>query len=623
MRHLWIFLFIFFFTYCEDRDLTPPDVQIISPLNNAVVYEEVDIKCIATDNEGVKLLTLWINGNETSISDTTEPYLLEWNTVFYDNGEYLLRVKAEDNSGNVTDSDPVKVKVDNSLSIPKPIDVETVTYNKEKLSITWKPYLGDDFNRYDIYRVDDDIEELIGTIYQQEVGLFELTDFNPNIENWFYIKIVDKYGFNSFGKGKSNTINEPPVESEIFIPVFDNNNLEIKWTKNYDWDFEKYELFDLNENRLIHSGNNREDTTYIIHNFPLDTKRKYGLKVHDHWSLVSNPSEINGSSYQKIIYTDKIYGNKELNEILVMDIDGFEKHVITKNKNLKKFLSFSSNGKYIVYDQTTTAMGSGSFDIYVSEWTGQNVKNLTNNRSETIVNTMPEFSLDSEKVLYLSYSKPTNENFMNIMSVNIDGSNLVSLTPQGSFDVKVLISDNYIYFFHGKTFDEIDGLYRMDLNGGGRELIIDNQDGKLTYWSTVFSSVNSSDFYYTVYDEVEKMTNLYRVFGNDNHQKLIEIDQKMLTPFISDDGVYVYYYGDHHDLTKRGIYSLNLNNYETIFLLESGNGISDIHQDYLLVSDLFSENNHEIFLFEILNGSLSKLTNSAYDSSHPKFQPKK
>ena len=625
MKRLWVILTLLIIFSCEDKkDTTPPEVQILSPINDSVVYEEVEIKCTSTDNDEVRILTLWINGEEKSISDTTEPYLMTWNTVYYDNGEYILSVRAEDNSGNKTDSDPVRVIVDNSLSIPKPIDVETVTYDIEKLTITWTPYTGNDFNRYEVLRSNskEGQKQIVSTINQQSNSIFEQTDFNPNIENWFFIKIVDKYEFSSIGKGKTNIVNKPPEKSELFVPIYHDNNLEIVWEKNNDWDFKSYNLYDFNSNDLIFSGGSSDDTTFVVHNFPMDTKSKYKLEVQDHWDLVSNPFEIVGSSFQKIIYTEQIYGSRKgQNEIKVMDIDGNEKHLITENKYNKRFLCFSPDGLYISYDQYSDPGTSDIYDIYLSKWNGSDLINLTNNNNRFVYNILPEFSPNGDKVFYRSYSTPSDENFTNIMSVNIDGSNLESLTPSGSFDYIEFITENYIYFYSGGSFNQLDGLYRMDLNGAGRELILSNENDELSFWSGIFPLNNSSDFYYTTYDRDKRLTTLYKYLESGSSQIIIEVNRTITNPVISEDGNYVYFYNDHDDLTKRGIYSINLNTNDVSFLREGGT-ISSYHKGLFLITEWVSESNYDVFIYDSITGYSKNLSNSTYDNQFAKIQPR-
>ena len=97
---------------CE-YDTTPPNITITF-ITEGSVSEMVSISCISTDNESIEKVELWINGVATSITDTTEPYTLEWNTTLYENGSYVITVRSYDTSGNVTDSDPIILTIENS-----------------------------------------------------------------------------------------------------------------------------------------------------------------------------------------------------------------------------------------------------------------------------------------------------------------------------------------------------------------------------------------------------------------------------------------------------------------------------------------------------------------------------
>jgi len=117
MKHLWIILPLLFILSCEDdKDTTPPEVTIISPSNGSTVSIIVPINCISSDNEGVEKVELWIDGQPIGVSDTTEPYSMEWNTITYKDGSYGVTVRSYDTSGNTTDSDPITLTVYKTVS---------------------------------------------------------------------------------------------------------------------------------------------------------------------------------------------------------------------------------------------------------------------------------------------------------------------------------------------------------------------------------------------------------------------------------------------------------------------------------------------------------------------------
>ena len=72
---------------------TPPTVTITSPQNNETVLGIVTITCMATDNEGIAKVELWVDGDTTGIVDHTEPYSLDWNAETYEDGAHCTSLE--------------------------------------------------------------------------------------------------------------------------------------------------------------------------------------------------------------------------------------------------------------------------------------------------------------------------------------------------------------------------------------------------------------------------------------------------------------------------------------------------------------------------------------------------
>ena len=80
-------------TLSEEEYTTSPTVTITSPQSGSTVSEVVSVNCILSDSIGVDSLELLVDGIPTGITDTTEPYSLEWNIRPYKNGEYTILVR--------------------------------------------------------------------------------------------------------------------------------------------------------------------------------------------------------------------------------------------------------------------------------------------------------------------------------------------------------------------------------------------------------------------------------------------------------------------------------------------------------------------------------------------------
>jgi hypothetical protein len=111
---LLLFIGLAFWGCEEEQDTTPPTVTIASPQNNTSVLEIVTITCMSSDNESVEKVELWVNGVTTGLTDNSEPYSFDWNTITLDDGSYTIIIRSYDNSGNTTDSAPITLTVDNS-----------------------------------------------------------------------------------------------------------------------------------------------------------------------------------------------------------------------------------------------------------------------------------------------------------------------------------------------------------------------------------------------------------------------------------------------------------------------------------------------------------------------------
>jgi len=130
---LIVFISVLFVLSCEDEkdtnpyeDVIPPQVTITSPQDSSTVTEIVTINCISTDNEGVEKVELWVNGDSTNVTDDTEPYSLDWNTTtyepyttIYEDGSFSITVRSYDENGNMTDSDPIILLVNNTIQFVK------------------------------------------------------------------------------------------------------------------------------------------------------------------------------------------------------------------------------------------------------------------------------------------------------------------------------------------------------------------------------------------------------------------------------------------------------------------------------------------------------------------------
>jgi uncharacterized protein (TIGR03382 family) len=98
-----------------DDDI-PPTVEIVYPVDGTIYEEDptkIDIE-IEADDEGWGILEirLEVNGNEAAV-DEIEPYIFK--NATFPKGGYVLQAIAEDWNGNITESEPVAIAIDDEL----------------------------------------------------------------------------------------------------------------------------------------------------------------------------------------------------------------------------------------------------------------------------------------------------------------------------------------------------------------------------------------------------------------------------------------------------------------------------------------------------------------------------
>ena len=93
-------------------DTQPPVTAISAPASGATVSGTTTVTATATDNVGVTLVELWVDG-ALGPTDTGSPYSFSWNTAALSNGSHTLQSRAYDAAGQVGMSSMVTVTVNN------------------------------------------------------------------------------------------------------------------------------------------------------------------------------------------------------------------------------------------------------------------------------------------------------------------------------------------------------------------------------------------------------------------------------------------------------------------------------------------------------------------------------
>ncbi len=296
-----ILTFGLFLVSCEEPDTTPPTVAIAFPANGTSVSEIVNVTCVASDNVGVEKVELWVDGVSTDETDQSEPYSMVWNTTEQVDGSlHVLTIRAYDAEGNTTDSDPVTITIDQTDAYPQAVDVKSIEYDTVSMIISWSESAETDFLRYELLSSINATDfGKIAEVHDQGQSTHSISEFDPTIENYFKVVVVDVYGLSTQGASMNNPPDPPPAIASIHPLVFGEETLTIKWSKNKEADFESYTLYasdaeDMSNSTELYSTTSAGDTAFTVESAGQDIIY-YQVLTKDFWEQ-SSASEIVVSS---------------------------------------------------------------------------------------------------------------------------------------------------------------------------------------------------------------------------------------------------------------------------------------------------------------------------------------
>jgi beta-glucanase (GH16 family) len=101
-------------------DTTAPTVSLTSPSNGVTSSGTITVSGSASDNVGVKSVSLYVDGASVA-SDTTSPYSFSLDTSHYSDSTHSLQLKASDAANNVGSSATVTITIKNqTATTPSP-----------------------------------------------------------------------------------------------------------------------------------------------------------------------------------------------------------------------------------------------------------------------------------------------------------------------------------------------------------------------------------------------------------------------------------------------------------------------------------------------------------------------
>jgi hypothetical protein len=521
MKKLLILISILFFFSCDvtEPDTTPPTVTITYPTDNSTVYEVVTITCISTDNEGVEMVELWVDGVSTNIVDDSEPYSLNWNTTTYENGStHTITIRSYDTNDNKTDSSPMTLIVDNSNSFPSPVNINSIVFENGSFTITWNQSTDGDFSHYELEKSNESMMNNFEVIYSSEQlsdTIYTDTNIDPLNYQYYRLNVVDTLNYNFKSNILSSTLDPIPSLVNITSVNYDLEEMVITWEESSELDFMNY--------KLLYSMNQEGD--------------KDTLMTYSDWSITSHTLTDFNPTYQNwfwIMVTDTLeqssLGNGMSNQvntfpnsIIITSIEyNLDSMVVNwEQSNEWDFVSYellysdSQNGDYqsiyLTNDITSTSYTIYDFNPLNQRWYWINVKDYWN--QSTIGQTFlvldnPPSSITLNPIqyyndsLYVSWSENIDFDFYSYTIYESTNENMSVETPI------VVIGNSSTTNYTMSIEDGLERYYRVEVSD---------------YWGlTNTSSIESIDNHLLVGFWVERSTYYCTESGIGTYTTLLE-----------------------------------------------------------------------------------------------------
>lgn len=94
------------------KDTAPPTIALTSPANNAAVSGVIQVQGTASDNVGVKAITMRVDDTYIA-TDATPPYSITLDTTHYSDGLHTIVLRAFDPANNMGESNRIIVQIKN------------------------------------------------------------------------------------------------------------------------------------------------------------------------------------------------------------------------------------------------------------------------------------------------------------------------------------------------------------------------------------------------------------------------------------------------------------------------------------------------------------------------------
>ena len=311
-------------------DSIPPFLWLTYPENGDTLTKLSPVAGLAIDDGGIDSVILHLDSFLIKKQVTAGYYNFTLNTThFADTNEHIIFVSAYDTVGNKASSDTVSVYFDQSRGYPKPVEITNIEYDSSFIHLNWQRTTINDFSHYQLSSIDSiggDTNNII-KITTIDTPNVILDQFDPSSPKWYWITIVDTFGFSASGQ-LSKVLDAPPLPSRFLYINHDNQSFHLIWSKNTEKDFDSYILYgrshdDTTGNQKLWSSKNANDTMYVENNISWGTHRIYTLITKDYWGFESLDS-ISGNAITKILFFGDRNGFSDQLDIFSLDMNHHE-----------------------------------------------------------------------------------------------------------------------------------------------------------------------------------------------------------------------------------------------------------------------------------------------------------
>ncbi|HIM26775.1 MAG TPA: hypothetical protein EYI98_02045, partial [Candidatus Marinimicrobia bacterium] len=308
-------------------DSIPPFLWLTYPKNADTLTKLHPVAGLAVDDGGIDSVILHLDSFLVKKQVTAGFYDFTLNTTqFADTNEHRIFVTAYDTIGNTASSDTVMVYFDQSRGYPPLVEITTIEYDSVLMDINWQQSHINDFRHYLLLAVDsiggDTIE--IVEVTTIDTPMVSISEFNPANPRWYWITVVDTFGFSATGQF-TKVLDAPPIPSIFLYIKHENQSFHLIWTRNREKDFAKYILYgssldDTTGRTELWASNDVNDTTFIEQNIPWGAHYIYTLVTRDYWGLESSDS-ISGDAITQVLFFGDRYGFSDQLDIFSLDLN--------------------------------------------------------------------------------------------------------------------------------------------------------------------------------------------------------------------------------------------------------------------------------------------------------------